>query len=315
MNLNALKIVPDIAPEIVKKINRKDLYTFYKKHLSSGYMHPAQWFADAVKWYQIHTFNNPYNIGRPNAELALLLEYKERVLEYIKDMPLVFWGVGNSDTEMEIINFQIEKFKDTAYITAIDINHRFLKDFANALIDKVKEDPVLDIYFFGLNCLFEEVSFQELDQFVSKNKMHICLGNTIGNYEHLADMVEIFQRTMVKGDYLLLGFQSDRLAESTARRYFGNQYLESLFMSALYPKFQDMVKGRTIKWKYEENKQQIEAWIDDIQVFRSKKFKPEKLEDCLMKYGFASRCQLKDRYTTCLYIFEHLGKEYIDVHS
>ncbi|MBI1979445.1 MAG: L-histidine N(alpha)-methyltransferase [Elusimicrobia bacterium] len=302
-----LKITATRRPKIVSKLKRENLRQFYKQQLARGLMHPAQWFSDATKWYQIHTFNNPYNIGRPNAELALLLDSKKPIAISLKDFPLVFWGVGKADTEMEIVNLQLDDDAAIARVVAIDINYRFLKDFSNALRDKIKENgDVITIYFLGIKGLFESVCAPELNCF-DGSKMHVCLGNTIGNYDEIGDILRILQKNMNIGDHLLLGFQSDRLVQSTIRRYTRNPYLESLFLSSLPRSDLHLVKERGISWKYNPEKQQIEAWVGSIQVFRSKKFNPDGLRDTMKAHGFVLSQQFTDKYTTYIHIYDYRG--------
>jgi hypothetical protein len=71
---------------IIRRTNKKDLHKFYNNYLTTGLVHPAQWFGNAMKWYQIHTFNNPYNVGSPNAELALLLNNRKKIQPYLKNL-------------------------------------------------------------------------------------------------------------------------------------------------------------------------------------------------------------------------------------
>ncbi len=208
---------------------------------------------------------------------------------------------------MEIVNYQLESNGNTTYVITIDINYKFLKDFANALRDKVKENSQLQIYFLGINGLFEDIHPEELNCFGLKNKIHICLGNTIGNYEKIDDIILIFKRNMNPGDFLLVGFQSDRLIESTFKRYKNNEYLEKLFTSSLEGKYREIVKKKEIVWRYNEKKRQIEAWIGNIQIFRSKKCNPNKLKNILKDYGFAQRYQFEDEFTTCIHLYEYKG--------
>lgn len=259
---------------------------------------------DAMKWYHIHTFNNPYNIGKPNAELALLLEYKAQIKKYLNGFPLIFWGVGKSDTEMELVNFQIEANKGFSQIVAIDVNYVFLSDFSNALCDKIKENHKIDIYFLGINSLFEKIGSKQLTCF-NRNKINVCLGNTFGNYVQTEEIIKLFKRNMIIGDYLLIGFQTDKLIEQIINRYKGNRYFEALFTEKLPQHLKQNVKNKGISWRFNSNANQIEAYIGDIQVFRSKKYKPDEMKENINNFGFSFYKEFKDNYTTCLQLYKY----------
>lgn len=46
------------------------------------------------------------------------------------------------------------------------------------------------------------------------------------------------------------------------------------------------MKDKEIKWKYNDENDFVEAWVDNILVFRSKKYDQKKLEDFARDYGF-----------------------------
>jgi uncharacterized SAM-dependent methyltransferase len=209
---------------------------------------------------------------------------------------------------MELVNFQLEKNGETAYITALDINYTFLRDFANALKDKTKEVPDRKISFVGIQSLFEKVPSLNSNYTATKRKLHICLGNTLGNYEKTTDIMAIFLKHMSKNDYLLLGFQTNRLLKFIKKRYFGNQYLQSLFVSSLPIKFHRAMKKEGVEWRYDEKKGQVEAWLGNVQIFRSKKFNPHKLQNILRKYGFVLKHEFKDDFATCLHLYRYVGQ-------
>ncbi len=303
---NSLKINLKEPPLIKRKIKHSHIKRFYENHLTNGYMHPAQWFRDPEKWYRIHTFNNPYNIGRPNAELALIIESKEKIKNDIRDMPIVFWGVGKSDTEMELVNLQLEKNSERAHLIAVDVNYRFVRDFANALKDITKERDEVEIYFLGIQSLFENIAPPQLNCFNRRPKMHICLGNAIGNYEDIRDVLKIFRRNVKIGNRLMVGIQTDNMIQAIVRRYSGNKYLENMIKSSLYPSNRALLKSEAMEWKYNESKGQIEAWVGGIQLFRSKKFNPNRFEKIMSGYGFRIIKQYADKFTTCIQIYEHI---------
>ena len=294
---------------IVRLLSRETLNRMYDAHLRKKRMHPAQWFGDAAKWYRIHTFNNPYNAGRPNAELALLIENRHRLLTRTAGLPMVFWGVGKSDTEMEFVNLQIGGVRRDIHVAAVDINHTFLGDFARALKDKVKECPRLRIHFFGIRGLFEIVRPKDLKGLPVTRRVHVCLGNTVGNYSNTDEIIRVFSRNAERGDFLILGYQTDHFIQSTVMRYRGNGYFESLLRSAMPPRLRKRIDGEKMEWRFNPQRSQVEAWLHGVEVFRSKKFNPGKLRERMLRYGFALKVRLKDRYTTCIDLYQKTTRE------
>jgi hypothetical protein len=298
------KILPDKKPYIKSMICQNDLANFYNMQLDSKIMHPAQWFTSATKWYQIHTFNNPYNAGGPNSELALIIKNQKKIYSRAKYLPLIFWGIGKADTEMEIANMQLNNNGGEAFIVGIDINHRFLTDFANALVDKVKENARLEISFIGLHSLFENISFSDIESLYGRKKMQICLGNTIGNYDNMEEIIDIFKRTSRCGDLLLIGFQTDKYIETTLQRYSGNNYFEQLIKHALPKEYK---KKDKIVWRYNKKDSQIEAWLGDIEVFRSKKISARRMSNIFENNEFHLLDEYQDQFTSCIQIYKYCG--------
>lgn len=300
---NRLKVQKNVDPVILYELRQDELIDFYHKCLDRNFMHPAQWFKDASKWYQIHTFNNPFNLGSPNAELSLLLANQNLLASYMDDMALIFWGVGKSDTEMELVNYQLQKRK-SSFILAIDANSVFLEDFGNSLLAKAEEDISHDLFFIGVNDLFENICIEDSACFSNKNKMHICLGNSIGNYDNLDEILRIFERNISSGDFLVISFQTNKNVDAILKKYCNNKYIESLIVPSLAASLNLNPEELETQWTYNAHKSQVEAWCNDVQIFRSKKFDPDELSSTLSSYRLELKQQFKDDFATCIQIYE-----------
>jgi len=303
MKLEDLKIKKNGPICIKRKLGWNIIKQIYENSLNKGYAHPAQIFKSADKWYEIHTYNNPYNFGSPNAELKLIIENKSELQRLMNDKTMVFWGIGKSDTEMEIVNIKLEIAEKPIYIIGIDINKRFLKDFGNSLKCKLLEEKKLDIYYLGINDLFENIERKDLEIGNKKLKIHICLGNTIGNYNETDEIIEIIDSKLIIGDKLVISFQMKKYLEKIIERYKNNKYFESMIITGIQNE-RNHLENEDIIWIYNKDKGQVEAWINDIQVFRSKKFDPRELASKFIDNGFTLIKEIKDKWTTCMQFYE-----------
>lgn len=306
MNKDRCRVNHNKKPIIKRSITQKEYHNFEIKEIEKGMMHSSSWFYDASKWYQIHTYNNPYNIGSPNSELELMFRNRGWLSATLEDCSvIIFWGVGNADTEMVLVDYYLKSARGKINIIAIDINKTFLNDFYNALVDKLKENPSYEIYYFGINSLFEFVSHVDINAFSSGKKFLVCVGNTIGNYQKTEDILRIFKHQCNKCDLLLVGFQTDNEIEVIFSKYAQNRYLEDLFIPALKRMYNYKNIARSkINWKLNAKRNQIEAWYNNIQLFRSKKQSPTKMKQLMAVSGFMHLGQAKDDFSTCIQLYK-----------
>ncbi len=297
-----LELKPMDNIRISKRLNRTILKDFYQKYMQMGLIHPAEWFSNARKWYRLnHAFNNPYNFGHVHSELLLLMTIEDSLQEFMKNCLLVIWGVGAGDTEMEIVRIQLDNEKQSKVI-AIDVNYQFLLDFGYALRNKLKEEEKFRIYYYGINDLFERIKAEDLE--VSSNlvnRFHVCLGNTLGDYEISEEIIKIFSRTCKEDDRVVIGFQTFDNIEAIVSKYIQNPLLESLLenISSID------IRRKSIKWVFNREKNQVEAWNESTQLFRSKKFFPSDLQSLFENFGFRLEKQFKDDFSTCIQIYRY----------
>ena len=192
-----------------------------------------------------------------------------------------------------------------------------LSDFSDSLYAKLLENQRFMIKFLGYRILFESL---ESDQFVFENsrytkRVFVCLGNTIGNFDDQNDILNILQRIVSPDDYLILGVQQDTYLDQLLSKYSQNSLFRKMILRCIsglgYP---------PLDWKINYEKSQIEAWSNGLQVFRSKKYKPDCLAAQMREHDFALERSYEDPgKNICLQVYkknkfgDNHGKEIADI--
>lgn len=297
MQIPQLKLKQNGNNNILTSISKQTMLSFCNNYLHTmGYVHPAIWFLNPNKWYRLnHAYNNPYNFGNVHSELQIILTNTKQISALISKKTLILWGVGSGDTEAEIVRIKLEN-ESEAEVIGVDANKQFCIDFSYSLRNKLKENAKYRISYLGINDLFENVS-EVLSQInIKQPRMHICLGNSIGNYVVTSDIIDIFYNNCIAGDTLLIGFQTDRHLSTIYDKYKDNFLLEDLIMTGVKSSLK-------LEWKLNRLKNQIEAYSGNVQVFRSKRYSPEKLASLFSKGKFELKSQIIDEYNTCLQVY------------
>lgn len=264
-----------------KKISSARMSNFFKRHWADKALPSMHWFRKAPAWYHLSfSYNNPYNVDTVHSELFALQERIGRLSDLMADRTLVFLGTGVGDTEMFIVE-RILKKENKTEVVAIDVNDSFLSDFQNSLRNKELEHPDYQIKLQRIHGIFEEIETEDILYGSPGTRAFICLGNTVGNYINRADFVDILVRLTVKGDLVLLGFQLDTYLKELFAKYSSNPLFEEFILSYL-----PRAKKREIKWKLDDNAGSISAFVEDVRVFFTKKFKINELEQAMSKRGF-----------------------------
>ncbi len=301
-----MRSIPELSAEaggpILRRTKGPLLREFFENYRQRKFLHPAEWFCKAAKWYRLnHAYNNPYNYGTIQSELLLLASNERTLKQHIAGNLLVFWGVGTGDSEMEVVGIHLSAERRVE-IVGIDINYQFLGDFRLSLQNKLRENAGLKIFFLGVNDLFEKIKRSDLG-FGSAygSKLHVCLGNTVGNYPRTEEILEIFRKNSLEGDKLLIGFQINRNLKNIFEKYAQNRLFNS-FLSDCVPKGKG--KRHQLEWKLNKDESQIEAWCDGIQIFRSRKFDPDDIRNAFLSHGFAFKEQITDSFNTCIQVYQ-----------
>jgi len=66
-------------------------------------------------------------------------------------------------------------------------------------------------------------------------------------------------------------------------------------LDAVATGFGRVVKEEELKWKFNRKESQIEAWLEDVLAFRSKKFNLKELEKTARKYSFKNTKNFEDK--------------------
>jgi len=288
-------------PQNIIKRTEGELDQRLTEQLKTGHIEGDQWFRDFQEWSVI-AFNNPYNFKYSNSELYLFIKFRKEIFPIIKNHLQIQYGVGVGETELELIRWQLEESKYLESV-AIDINGVFLELFIENLKNKQIEFPESKIIFKGYNTTFQNTT---LDDFKftnskSRNKVHICLGGTIGNFRHQEEIWSIFRRNTEIGDKLLLGFQLDSHIKEAFEKYKNNKYYPNFVLNY----FNEQIDSTKIKWKVDRRTGFILMNYKNIEVFRTKKYNLNKLFRELKKFGFSVVKYWIDEYhNSCIAIFE-----------
>ncbi len=305
MTINKLvEVNGETEKNIEARISLNELDNRLSEDMQRGIVRGEQWFRNANLWYElVISYNNPYNHRRVHSELYLLHERKRELSELIKDSTFLFYGVGIGETEIELVDWELER---TGYVevASIDVNERFIRKFVGGLRNKKKENPNYKIMFRGYHALFEQL--QPAD-FVFGNsrynrRTHICLGNTIGNYSDQSEIFDLFSSNSQTGDLLVLGFQMDTDIDILFRKYSTNQEFADLILN--WDKEPDFSQ---LEWELDKENGLIKASYKGLDVFRSKKYNPQQLRNFVSCIGYELRTEIIDNdKNSCIHIYEKI---------
>ena len=228
-----------------------------------------QWFRKTDNWYRITAFANPHKT--PYSELRILFENENELKPLLNNTMKIFYGIGMGETETLIVEWDLEN-NNYAEVIGIDAINVFIENFIQILRNLKYNYPKSQIFFRGMNDLFENLDKDDI--FFSRSKFenatHVCFGNTIGNFEQQKEIFSIFQKNMNKRDQLLLGIHLNKFPEKTFSEYANNVLFEKLILNSI--KFDG-----ELYWRYNKDDDRVEAWFGDILAFQSKKYDLKKL--------------------------------------
>ena len=139
--------------------------------------------------------------------------------------------------------------------------------------------------FKGYNNLFEKTEREDLEFHNSKykKKTHVCLGNTIGNFDQ-DEIFSIFESNMRKEDLLMIGVQLRKNPEKILRQYKENPHIERLIRDSLRKKQALLPWWKKLTWKYNALTGYVEGWYGDLLAFRSKKYDLNELDEIAREF-------------------------------
>ena len=281
--------------------NEEDLLEELADNLEARIVGSAQWFRIADLWYRIsYGYNNPLNFGSIHSELFLIMKERETLSQLLRNRGLVFFGVGVGDTEMALVDLQLATTQSAEAIL-IDINPVFLRMFVSSLAKKRMEKPELRIRYLGVKDFFERVSFGTVRVANGKCSSNaiVCLGGTIGNYNDTREIFDLFQRTSVQTDLIVVGYQLYKRINITYNKYRYNSLYRELIGNYLEPAARE-----NITWRLNSADSIVEAWLDEVQIFRSRKFDVEFVRKLAHGYNWEELlCSVDSHKNYCIHVF------------
>jgi len=257
-----------------RKISEKRLDELKQKGLEQGMLGAEQLFRKPANWYALSAYSNPYKTVY--SEMGLINNHKNGIMDVVSGKQKVFYGIGTGDTEMLPVIWDLNKH-GSCDIIGIDVSEQFLRGFSQGLENIKLEFPHSKIAFKGLVSLFEDIVREDLHMEKEELMAHFCLGNTIGNFNQ-KEIFSIFDRNMAKEDVLVLGVQLNHKPQNMLLQYSKNPLIRKFVCDAIG-------KGVDLNWRYDRSNGCIEAWVDDLQVFRSKKYDVDKLVKFAHRFG------------------------------
>lgn len=284
LNIRMLaEVGKNTEPPIQVRIDEKKLNELVQEDIQRGMIRGAHWFRKAEVWYQLcFAYNNPYNVRRVNSELTLISQHQKDLYPFFIDRHLVFLGIGTGDTEFALLEPLLDA-KKYCEVTIVDVNRDFIDNFFHSLLFKLPEDQNYQIFFRAINDVFENIEKKDfqVDNSRFDQKVFICIGGTIGNFDPQEDIFKRFAKWMNPGDRLVMGFQLDTYLKSQFEKYRDNKLFHKLILG-----FRPEPGFKHLRWELNHEKKQIEAWHDNLQIFRSKKYNGQLLRRDMREFGF-----------------------------
>lgn len=250
-----------------------------KKEVDSSF-----WFQRFYLWLQVSFgYNNPLNFGCVHSELLFLREVFPQLSAKIECHDLVFLGVGNGDTEMLVIDELLKNESDLRSIVGVDVNSDFLDLFDNSIEMRDLEFPGNKFELHKIVKNFEQLDSGDFIYSNQRSKLVCVLGNTIGNYNNSDDIFSVLERITKTGDQILLSYQLNTHLEKLFDKYRTNRYFLEFITHYLFMQKEDF---KYVEWRLNRENNSIEAWLDEIQLFRSRKFPKNEVENLTCQRSF-----------------------------
>ncbi len=275
---------------IVERVTERELGALLAEGLETGVVGGEQWFREPDRWYRMPAFINPYQTQYH--EIPALTSNRQELQRHLTGTLKVFYGVGIGDSEAVPIAWDLEE-SGYAEVIAIDVIRDFLEGFVECLLNLIEEYPSSQIRFLGNNTLFEKLGPADVGP-ASRfdRRTFICLGNTVGNFAQ-DDIFSIFKRNADVSDFLLIGVQAAQKRQKLLRQYRKTLRYQRLIADSLSRGLQSL--GRTdldpsrlenLDWRYDEKKEEVQAWLNGVLIYHSRKYNLHKLSRFARKFGF-----------------------------
>jgi len=263
-------------------------------------------FRKSSLWYHLNVgYTNRINFGQVHAELALISssmnEQNTPLSKALIRKQQVFYGVGVGDTEIAFVDWAIKLGQKDIFVTGIDVNVDFLENYVIALRNRTYEPDKPTINFRGYHALFEQISTEDL-QNTGHRPVHLCLGGTIGNFLDQETIIRMFSHIVKTGEKLILGIQLDYNIDFLFQKYKNNLLYEDFVLNYV-PKS----KRSSVRWIMDKKTGFITAIHEDIEVFRTRKYNPNKLRNLVENHCFSLKYQIVDQHNnSCIQLYERI---------
>ena len=132
------------------------------------------------------------------------------------------------------------------------------------------------------------------------NKVFVCLGSTIGNFDNGNKIFKVFSTLAAPGDRLLVGYQTNKYLPVIFEKYQRHAGYRTLIGNFLPPG-----ERQKIEWRLNTKASSVEAWYKKTQLFRSKKYSSKEVASCAKHHDWKQQFLLTDSFgNVCLHGFQ-----------
>lgn len=294
-------------PHIHRLLPKNQLTRLLKQELRQKHVTSAQWFRVADLYLRLNHGNiSPLNIGVVHAELCHLQKNARTLSDFCRRRLFVFFGVGVGDTEMAIADLVVQRQGHWEGIL-IDSNPAFLRMFVCSLANRSLENRGYTFNYLAIQNLFENTTKTTISPENTRyhQKVFVCLGSTIGNFDNGAQIFAMFSALANVGDRLVVGYQTDKYLPVIFEKYRQHTSYRTLIGN-----FLPASERPKIEWRLNTQTSTVEAWYNSTQLFRSKKFHPKEVASRAHKHGWEQKFLSRDPFgNICLHGFTKLGNQ------
>ena len=289
-------------PHIYHCLSKDELAARLRQELRRHYVTSAQWFRVADLYLRLNHGNiSPINIGVVHSELFHLQNNAQELAEFCSKRLFVYFGVGVGDTEMALADLVVQRQGRWEGVI-VDANLVFLKMFVCSLANRALEGSRYKFHYSAVQNLFEELQKPMISPANGQypNKIFVCLGSTIGNFDNGNKIFNVFSALAAPGDRLIVGYQTNKYLPVIFEKYQRHTGYRTLIGN-----FLPINERQKIEWRLNEKASTVEAWYKKTQLFRSKKFSSKEVTSCAKNHDWRQKFLLSDSFgNVCLHGFQ-----------
>ena len=268
-------------------INERELDKCLVNGVNKKQVGTEQLYRKPENWYMITAHTNPYKTIY--SELSILNQNEKSLSKILDGYTKIFYGVGTGDTESVFVLWDV-KSKRYSETIVLDAQPVFINGFITGLRNMLRDRYDGKVMFLAYRNLFEKTTKAQLKPKNKKFKhnAHICLGNTIGNFNQ-EEIFQLFNKNTDSGDLLILGAHLlDSDIEKMLKEYSENPLFCQLAMGVIGGDI-------PVDWVYNYSENQVEVWYKDVRILRTKKYQISELDSYAKAHGFKKLKHLNDK--------------------